>query len=66
MDSGSETDFGYPDIQPANVIPPFMFEPPAPAGAVVADRPNSSSEEDEDDINIERTGNTDWYETILH
>ena len=66
MDSDSETEFEYPDIQPANVIQPFMFEPPAPEGAVAVDRPNSSSEEDEDDINIERIGNTDWYQTILH
>ena len=42
------------------------FEPPAPEGGVAADRPNSSSEEDEDDINNERIGNTDRYETILH
>ena len=65
MDSDSETEFEYPDIQPANVIQPFMFEPPAPEGAVAADGPNSSSEEEDDDINVERIGNTDWYETIL-
>lgn len=66
MDSDSETEFEYPDIQQADIIQPFMFEPPAPGGAVAADRPNSSSEEEDDDINIERIGNADWYETTLH
>ena len=64
-DSDSETEFQYPDIQQANVIQPFMFEPEGAAGA---DGPNSSSseEEEDDDINIERIGNTDWYASILH
>ena len=64
MDSDSKAEFKYPDFQPANVIQPFMFEPPAPEGAVAVDRPNSSDEE-EDDISIERIATTDWYETIL-
>ncbi len=65
MDSDSETEFQYPDIQQANVKQPFMFEPEGAVGAVGLIS-SSSEEEEDDDINIERIGNTDWYATISH
>ena len=57
MDSDSESEFVYPDISINSDIQPFMFEPmPGATGRTAS----SNSSEDEDDINIERIGNTDW------
>ena len=57
MDSDSESEFSYPDIEAAGNIQPFMFEPQP---GTVASAASSSSSEEDDDINTERIGNTDW------
>ena len=57
MDSDSESEFFYPDIEAAGNIQPFMFEPQP---GTVASAASSRSSEEDDDINTERIGNTDW------
>ena len=61
MDSDSETEFSYPDLQAQATIQPYMFEP-LPQSQRSGGRPTSSTDQDseDEDINIDRIGHTDW------
>ena len=56
MDTDSDLEFDYPDLQPGSETQGYMFEPPPQRELI--DEPNG--EENQQDENIERIGNTEW------
>ena len=63
MDSDSEMEFSYPDLPEQATIQPYMFEPllqSQRSHSRPSSRPKSDEESEDEDINIERIGHTDW------